>query len=125
MGHRATARYPRQVDAFIRLTIEDTLAFYNPAIGDYTWRRDRTATSDWYYTIPAGWLAEDGQLPAARLEALLCGLYGPRWRQGNADGSRYVVVQSAVTVLDALPPASVKGSRFRVGADGVITRVRG
>ena len=107
--------------AFICLTLEDALAFYRPAVEDYTFNPAATLTNRWHYAIPADWLAADGTLPPARLEVLLCHLYGPSWRQGNDDGSRYVVVRADIAVLDETAWHAAPGG-FQVDADGTVTR---
>jgi hypothetical protein len=50
--------------------------------------------------VSDSWLAGDS-IPADKLELVLAQLYGASWRQGNSDGSRYVVQQLNVHVLDA------------------------
>jgi hypothetical protein len=50
--------------------------------------------------LPESWLAGDS-IPADKLELVLVQLYGATWRQGNSDGSRYVVRQLDVHALGA------------------------
>lgn len=78
--------------ALVEITIEDTLAFYRPDADTYVVNPSvRPKKSTWVYDVPAT-LVADGALTEAGLERVFAQLYGPTWRQGNADGSRYTVI---------------------------------
>lgn len=78
----------------IRVTIEDGLAFPSGQT------QPAAAVCIQYLNVPARWLA-GGDLLDDKKEAVLENLYGPGWRQGNDDGSTYVVHRFETTVLDA------------------------
>lgn len=44
-----------------------------------------------YCRVPLDWLEAD-RLPESRLERVYDMLYGPSWRDGNSDGSAYMVL---------------------------------
>jgi len=50
--------------------------------------------------VPADWLDGDG-LREEKMEAIYAAMYGPRWRDGNDDGSQYVVRSVTTQVLGA------------------------
>jgi hypothetical protein len=77
----------------VRLEILDGLQFPSGflAQADYTCLL--------YLRLPASWLGGDALLPEKE-ELVLENLYGQRWRQGNEDGSRYVVIRMATRTLD-------------------------
>jgi hypothetical protein len=58
-----------------------------------------------YLRVPDGWLSGSALLPAKK-EAVLENLYGKTWRQGNEDGSRYVVLDNRETLLSAQEEAA-------------------
>jgi len=76
---------------YLRVTITDTLGFWDDYLGDYTFNPDQAKTFINWYRLPDDWLP-DGALPAERREQILAHLYGADWRQGNGDGSKYIVL---------------------------------
>jgi hypothetical protein len=76
---------------YLRMVITDTLAFWDDYLGDYTFNPDHAKTFTNWYRLPDDWLS-DGALAAERREQILGHLYGADWRQGNGDGSKYIVL---------------------------------
>lgn len=75
---------------YLRLTVTDV-----PAV----WVDDRQAggglarvTRSYWYRLPARW-CPDGALPRHRRWQLMDALYGPGWRQADAEGGRYLVLE--------------------------------
>ncbi len=85
----------------IKLTIDDTLSFYNDFIGDYVFNDNNIQTNDYFLRVPPVWL-ENGQLNSNALERFYDFLYGSNWRAGNGDGSRYLPLKAAITLLNDL-----------------------
>lgn len=56
--------------------------------------------------VPADWL-EGSVLKADKLEEIFETLYGESWRQGNEDGSQYVVLSAESRVLTPAEEQSV------------------
>ncbi len=83
----------------IKLTIDDTLSFYNDYIGDYTFNENNIQINDYFIKVPLNWL-ENGQLTADALEKFYAFLYGETWRSGNDDGSRYLPLKAVVTFIN-------------------------
>lgn len=83
----------------IKLTIDDTLSFYNDFIEDYTFNENNIQTNDYFIKVPLNWI-ENGQLTASALERFYAFLYGVTWRSGNEDGSRYMPLKAVVTLLN-------------------------
>ena len=79
----------------IKLTIEDTLSFYNDYVGDYVFNENNIKTLDYFIKVPLDWI-ENGQLTAPALEKFYAFLYGETWRNGNDDGSRYLPLKATV-----------------------------
>ena len=75
----------------IKLTIKDTLAFYNDGLGDYTFNPDNAQTSVYWFALPESAFDGDDIRPECH-EPLLQAIYGPDWRQGNGDDSKYIVL---------------------------------
>jgi hypothetical protein len=75
----------------IKLTIKDTLAFYNDAVGDYTFNPDNAQTAVYWFALPESAFDGDDLRPECQ-EPLLQAIYGPDWRHGNGDDSKYVVL---------------------------------
>ncbi|ROO51672.1 hypothetical protein EDC02_6557 [Micromonospora sp. Llam0] len=74
---------------YFRLKITDTLGVrvegahaFNPLAG---------ITRTFWYRLPTDWVV-DGAVPRQRREMLVDRLYGPGWRAGNPDGSRYIIL---------------------------------
>jgi len=82
----------------IKLTIDDTLSFYNDFIGDYVFNDNNIQTNDYFLKVPLGWI-ENGQLNSNALGRFYNLLYGPNWRAGNGDGSRYLPLKATVIFL--------------------------
>ncbi|MFV2019823.1 hypothetical protein [Micromonospora sp. LOL_023] len=55
-------------------------------------------TRTFWYRLPAEWVV-DGAIPVQRREMLVDRLYGPDWRNGNPDGSRYIILGMQEKVL--------------------------
>lgn len=79
---------------WVRLDLEDTLAFFQPGLGAHTADPAQKKSTVWWFRVPASWLAE-GELREPALERVLEHLYGAGWQSGNADGSRYRVLSTA------------------------------
>lgn len=65
-------------------------------------------TCNYFCRVPAGWTDGD-KLKDEHLEKIYRQVYGPVWRAGNSDGSRYVVQDSYSKVF---PPETVKTTTF-------------
>ena len=91
------------MDPVAQITLHDGLAFSSGFV----------APADYacviYCRVPPNWI-EAGQLKSQLLEAIFESLYGPGWRQGNEDGSQYVV-RSVESRL--LTPAEVEAAPWR------------
>ncbi len=86
---------------FVELTVEDTLAFYRPELETYVVNpRIATQTNTWVYDVPAE-LVVEGALSPAGLERIFAQLYGPNWRSGNSDGSRYTVINVTSRIVSS------------------------
>ncbi|BAY10044.1 hypothetical protein [Calothrix sp. NIES-2098] len=77
---------------YLRLTITDTLSFWDDYLSGYIFDPENSKTFTNWYRIPDKWL-ENGTLVPERREQLLEHLYGSNWRLGNEDGSKYVVLK--------------------------------
>ena len=84
----------------IRVTIKDSLGFWNESLGMHVPNPGYTPTNTYVWEVPDAWVAGD-QLAEGRLEDVFKHVYGDRWRLGNDDGSMYFVLESKV---DVLPP---------------------
>ncbi|MBS1793792.1 MAG: hypothetical protein JSS81_08055 [Acidobacteria bacterium] len=76
----------------IKVTIRDTLAFYDDFVGDYVFNPDNSVVRDYSLDAAPEWLT-DGRLNETGKEAVLRYLYGDGWRSGNGDGSRYQILE--------------------------------
>src|SRR5580693_6276991 len=85
---------------YLRITFTDTMGFYDEFLGDYVSNPANSKTFTDWYRVPDDWLHEDA-LPPERREALLRHMYGESWRQGNGDGSKYVVLKMEEHTLTA------------------------
>lgn len=110
----------------IKLTITDTLSLFNEAAGDYLFNPRQKAVKDYWFDLPADWLA-GGQLLEMSLERLYEHIYGRSWRAGNGDGSRFVILYSSVAVLgNPVPeerPRAVNATCYVLQEDGSFARV--
>jgi hypothetical protein len=80
----------------IKLTITDTLAFYNPSVKDYTYDAETTQTTTYWFALPDGAIHGNEIRPAYR-ETLLRAIYGESGRQAR-DGSKYIVLSVQPTL---------------------------
>ena len=113
--------------AYLRLTITDTLGFWDNYLEDYLFNREQSQTFTLWYRLPEAWFS-DGSLLTDRREALLQHLYGETWRLGNGDGSRYVVLAIAdhklsLTEVAERPWLQTKDSCYALGDDGALAKV--
>lgn len=86
------------MSAYLRLTITDTLGVW--INGHHAVNPQALVTRTFWYRLPACWV-EGGALAPGRLDRLLDALYEPGWRDGNPDGSRYVILSVQQRVLSA------------------------
>lgn len=81
---------------YLRLTITDTLGVL--VDGSHAVNPLARVTRTFWYRLPTDWVCGNRLLPE-RLELLLDLLYGAGWREGNGDGSRYVILETREQVL--------------------------
>lgn len=74
---------------YFRLKITDTLGVW--VEGAHAFDPIARITRTFWYRLPAEWVV-DGAIPVQRREMLVDRLYGPDWRNGNPDGSRYIIL---------------------------------
>jgi hypothetical protein len=84
------------VRVYLRLTITDTLSVL--VDGGQAVNPLAKVTRTFWYRLPSDWVS-GGRLVRARRDYLLDLLYGPGWRHGNGDGSRYVILDLQEHVL--------------------------
>lgn len=77
---------------YLRLTITDTMGFWDDYLSDYIFDPTNSKTFTNWYRVPDEWL-QDGTLIPERREQLFKHLYGSEWRRGNGDGSKYVILK--------------------------------
>ena len=75
----------------IKLTITDTLAFYDHALADYAFDPDNSRTTVYWFALPDTAFNGNDLRPECR-EPLLQAIYGPGWRRRNAEATRYIVL---------------------------------
>ena len=113
--------------AYLKLTITDTMSFWDNYIEDYVFSTEQSKTFTTWYRLPEVWF-RDSVLVAEKRDALLKHLYGETWRLGNGDGSRYVVLAledhmlSLSEVADR-PWARAGGSCYALGDNGTLANV--
>ncbi len=112
---------------YLRLTISDTLGFWDNDLEDYVSDPARSQSFTSWYRLPDDWLM-NGRLTPNRREALLRYWYGDTWRQGNGDGSQYIVLAIDEQELYADEVArrvweQTGESCFVIGDDVAISRV--
>lgn len=112
---------------YLRLTITDTLSFWDDDLSGYIHDPANSQTFTNWYRVPDEWL-ENGTLVPERREYLLAHLYGSNWRLGNDDGSKYVVLTLDEHELSDAERAqrlwsSTKDTCYAVSDDGTIERV--
>jgi hypothetical protein len=86
------------VSAYLQLTITDTLGVW--VNGDHAINPMAKVTRTFWYRLPEHWVA-GGALSPDRRQHLINRLYGPGWREGNPDGSRFVILDLQEKVLSA------------------------
>ena len=108
----------------IKLTIDDTLAFYNDFVGDYVFNQNNTQTNSYYLRVPLQSL-ENGQLNVNWLSKFYDYLYGVNWRVGNDDGSRYMPLKAVVEFIgdEQLNDWIVQRTCYLMNIDGQISEL--
>lgn len=86
------------MNAYVRLTITDMLGVLVDDVHAFSPLAKVTRT--FWYRLPASWVSGACLVPRRR-EQLLDRLYGTGWREGQADGSRYLILELQERVLDA------------------------
>jgi len=112
---------------YLRLTITDTLSFWDDYLETYVFNADQGKSFTSWYRLPDEWLT-NGELIPDRREAVLRYWYGETWRMGNGDGSQYVVLAINEHELSAEEVAQrsweqTGESCFTIGDDAVISRI--
>jgi len=82
--------------AYVRLTITDTLGVLVDDVHAFSPLAKVTRT--FWYRLPESWVSGTRLVPQRR-EDLLDRLYGPGWREGQPDGSRYMILEIQERVL--------------------------
>jgi hypothetical protein len=91
------AAQPAKKQVTLEITLKDHIAFRRGGV--WTPAGDAHVTN-WYVRMPAAFF--DGKkLTAAAEDYFYANLYGPTWKDGNGDGSRYMPVEAAARVLTA------------------------
>lgn len=113
--------------AHLKVTITDTMAFWDDFIGDYVFNPKGAKTYTTWYRVPEDWLLEDA-LMSERRERLLEFMYGETWRSGNGDGSKYQVLnieQHKLTDDEIAQKPWLAGNYncYAVGADGAFADI--
>lgn len=83
---------------YVNVSITDTLSFWRDDVGTYVWNPKLSTTVFRDFEVPQAWV-RDGKLVPDAFERIYEYFYGPRWREGNADGSRYVVLEAESEVV--------------------------
>ncbi len=115
------------IAVYLKLTITDTMGFWDDYIETYVFNSERSSTFTNWYRLPDEWWLGDA-LDPERSEALLRHLYGDSWRLGNGDGSQFVVLaRDAHRLSDdearAKPWQGTRETCYVVSATGVVTKV--
>lgn len=84
------------MSAYLRLTVTDTLGVW--VDGNHAFSPLAKVTRTCWYRVPSDWVV-GGALAPGRRDRLVDALYGPGWREGNPDGSRYVLLEVDEKVL--------------------------
>ncbi len=84
------------MSAYLRLTVTDTLGVW--VDGNHAFSPMAKVTRTCWYRVPSDWVV-GGALAPGRRDRLVDALYGPGWRDGNPDGSRYVLLDVDEKVL--------------------------
>ena len=85
---------------YLRLTITDTLSFWDDFLENYTFNPENSRTFTTWYRLPDEWFG-DNALVVDKREVLLQHLYGETWRAGNDDGSRYQILRAESHLLNS------------------------
>ena len=80
------------MNRIVQLTLKDALMFPSGGISPATY------ACVIFLRVPPDWLAGQ-QLKPEGFEKVFEKMYGPTWRQGNSDGSRYHVMSQQARVL--------------------------
>jgi len=98
----------------VEVTIKDTMAFWNDHIESHVFNPNGYCpTNVWVYEVPDDWVS-GSELNETGLEGVCAHLYGPTWRAGNDDGSKYVVLEATsrnVPEGDGRPAKVIGASR--------------
>jgi hypothetical protein len=113
--------------AYLKLTITDTMGFWDNYIESYAFNPERSKTFTNWYRLPEEWWDGD-KLDPSRKESLLRHLYGENWRMGNGDGSQYVVLKSEEHRLSAeeekaRPWEGTSEACYALGEDGALATI--
>ncbi|HRH45132.1 MAG TPA: hypothetical protein PKY82_26070 [Pyrinomonadaceae bacterium] len=108
----------------VKLTIDDTLSFYDDYIGDYIFNENNVRTNNYFVKVPLEWL-ENGQLTVYGLERFYEYLYGTTWRMGNDDGSRYLPLAAGITFLNDEQKDEwlIKQYCYSINLDGSVLKI--
>jgi len=112
---------------YLRITIKDTLGFWDDYLESYMFNEDQGKSFTSWYRLPDAWVADGALTPEAR-EAVYRYWYGENWRLGNGDGSQFIVL---ATDEHELTPDEVARRAWETsgetclaaGEDGQITKV--
>ncbi|GLH95929.1 hypothetical protein [Phytohabitans aurantiacus] len=110
---------------YLRLTITDTLGVWID--GNHAVNPLAKVTRTFWYRLPGDWVSGDA-LVAGRLDRLVDAIYGQDWREGNPDGSRYVILGIQEKVLsdheaDGKPWLSDRAAFYVVDAGDTLREV--
>jgi hypothetical protein len=84
------------MSAYLRLTVTDTLGVW--VDGNHAFNPLAKVTRTCWCRVPSDWIV-GGSLASGRRDRLVDALYGPGWREGNPDGSRFVLLEVDEKVL--------------------------
>ncbi len=98
------------------------MSFWNDYLCSYVHDPERSSTYTTFYLFPDDW-ADQGHLLYARQQEVLNFMYGPTWREGNGDGSKYVILKMLDNILTpeevtAKPWLQGKFSCYKVSPEG-------
>jgi hypothetical protein len=79
--------------AYLKLTITDTMGFWDNYIESYTFNPENSSTFTNWFNLPDEWW-QGRTLAPEREESIFRHIYGDNWRMGNGDGSQYVVLKT-------------------------------
>jgi hypothetical protein len=113
--------------AYLKITITDTMSFWDNYIEDYIFNPENSKTFSGWYRVPDEWVHK-GALPPERREKILEYMYGATWRSGNDDGSKYVVLKMEEhkltdTEIAERPWFATHESCYSVSPDGTVERI--